>query len=235
MVQRTLTALFSLAVLILPASQLYADADGMTSVYSGSECTFQESRWNPDDQMLVITYAGIDDVVSHSRLGIGNAVPSSMGPTDAEYKLTVSCPLPALEADSKVAVAVIDGTVFDDVTCRVQSCVAGLGIGLYGVGSSACSDGSERSTNSRTQQAPYTQGDKYITQNVDWLVLDVALPGNQPEEGLELPEPGREDQHISSLLCTLPEQDDQSPTAPGLASQDRMYQGVSYIQLYRVE
>ena len=48
MVQRTLTALFSLAVLILPASQLYADSDMMTSVYSGLECQYEDDRW---DQM----------------------------------------------------------------------------------------------------------------------------------------------------------------------------------------
>ena len=240
MVQRTLTALFSLAILILPASQLYADSDGMTGVYSGLECQYMNSYANEGQAM-----AG-GDVVYDSRLGIGNLAPRSRDEDapamegDAgdmrQYRMSAVCPLPALDADDTVAVAVIDATVFDDVTCRVQSCVAGLGVGPHGVGNiMACATGSVRSTNARTLQPPYTQGEKYVTQNVDWLVLSVMLPGDQPEQGLELPEPGREDQHISSLMCTLPEQDDVSPTAPGLASQDRMDQGVSYIQLYRVE
>ena len=275
MLRRTLTALtpalFALPFLLTPASQVYADADGMTSVYSGLECRHLDARWgvvvpprptdqhtHPDgtvhehDEMptehleiehkgLLPTYAmegqGMagGDVLYHSRLGIGNTA-SAMNTPDGDYKLTVACPLPALQSADEVAVAVIDGTVFDDVTCRVQSCVAGLGRDQFGVGSAACAEGTARSTNSQRGVAPYTQREKYITQNVDWLTLHVVLPGYQPEEGLEVSEePQRKDQHVSTLLCTLPEQDDISPEAPGLANQDRMDQGVSYIQLYRVE
>ena len=75
MVQRALTALFSLAVLILPASQLYADSDMMTSVYSGLECKYENDRWDPETGMQVRTYAEMDNVVSHTRLGIGNTAP----------------------------------------------------------------------------------------------------------------------------------------------------------------
>ena len=240
MLRRTLIvltpALFALPLLLTPTSQVYADADMMGSVYSGLECKYLDS-YAVEGQMM----AG-GDVVYDSRLGIGNNAPASrpgangVSAEDAVYRMSVGCPLPALTETDTVAVAVIDATVFDDVTCRVQSCVAGLGVGQHGVGADmACTNGSIVSTNSRTGQPPYTQPEKYITQNVDWLVLSVELPGDQPEAGLELPEPGREDQHVSSLLCTLPEQDDMSPAAPGLADQDRMDQGISYIQLYRVE
>ena len=118
MVQRALTALFSLAVLILPASQLYADSDGMTSVYSGLECQYEDDRWdlgkpavaddpataNVDESMpaiparLIMTYAEMADVVSHTRLGIGNDAPrTDLAQTDGDHSMTVSCPLPSLE------------------------------------------------------------------------------------------------------------------------------------------
>ena len=113
MVQRTLTALFSLAVLILPASQLYADSDATSSVYSGLECQYQENRWSPTNKMEIPSYADMNDVVYHSRLGIGNTAPDTRMPA-GDYEMIVSCPLPSLMYGDEVVVAVIDGTV----SCR---------------------------------------------------------------------------------------------------------------------
>jgi hypothetical protein len=253
MVQRTLTALFSLAVLILPVSHLYADADDMTGVYSGLECHYEEARWMPpvqddpatdmDESMsarLVETYAGMDDVVRHSRLGIGNIAPRMAAlkeDGDGDHSLTVSCPLPSLDYGTVVIVGAIDGTVFDDVTCRIQSCVVGLGIGSGGEGN--CADSTPGSTHADGAgfgaSSPFTQGANYITQNISWLKLrapdmtaiDAGVRQGDPEEGL-----GRVYTH---LLCQIPERDDVSPTAPGLAGQMRDEMGTSYIQSYYVD
>jgi hypothetical protein len=251
MIQRTLTALFSLAVLILPASQLYADSDVMSSVYSGLECKYERDRWMPpvqddpatdmDESMsarLVMTYAMMDDVVYHSRLGIGNDAPRmDMDQTDGDHSLTLSCPLPSLDYGTVVIVGAIDGTVFDDVTCRIQSCVVGLGIGSGGEGN--CADSTPGSTHADGAgfgaSSPFTQGANYITQNISWLKLrapdmtaiDAGVRQGDPEEGL-----GRVYTH---LLCQIPERDDVSPTAPGLAGQMRDEMGTSYIQSYYVD
>jgi hypothetical protein len=236
MVQRTLTALFSLAVLILPASHLYADADMMTSVYSGLECKYLDSYATEGQEM-----AG-GDVVYHTRLGIGNNAPASqpgageVSAEDAEYLMSVACPLPSLEMDAEVRVAVIDGTVFDDVTCWIQSCRAGIGLGSNGQGGCTGSYMEGKSTNYK-RQAPYTQSGNYITQNVDWLNLMAPMP---PEIGTglgrEVPEAGL-GMHASSLICTLPERDDISPEAPAIRDGDSMpltEEGISYIQSYYV-
>ena len=265
MVQRTLTALFSLAVLILPASQLYADSDGMSSVYSGLECKYEGTRWdlgkpavaddpataNVDESMpaippgLVMTYAGMDDVVYHSRLGIGNTAPRmDMEQSDGDHSMTVSCPLPSLMDGDVVIVGAIDGTVFDDVTCRIQSCVVGLGIGAGGEGK--CDDGSIASTHANragfvddSNTSPVTQGANYITQNISWIKLKAPNMASINEGARnEVPESIRPDdlgRVYSHLLCTLPEQDDVSPRAPGLVGQTREEMGISYIQSHYVE
>jgi hypothetical protein len=275
MVQRTLTALFSLAVLILPASQLYADSDMMTSVYSGLECKYEDDRWdlgkpavaddpataNVDESMpaiparLIMTYAEMADVVSHTRLGIGNNAPrTDLAQTDGDHSMTVSCPLPSLGKDDMgnpdyvVIVGVIDGTVFDDVTCRVQSCVVGLGIGAGGEGN--CKDSTPASTHanragfvSTAQTSPVTQGANYITQNISWLRLEAPDVQNI-DRGARNEDPESDSGVVAKqslgavythLLCTLPEQDDVSPTAPGLYGQMRDEMGTSYIQSYYVD
>ena len=269
MIQRTLTALFSLAVLILPASQLYADSDAMSSVYSGLECKYENDRWdlgkpavaddpataNVDESIpaippgLVMTYAGMDDVVYHTRLGIGNTAPRmDMEQSDGDHSMTVSCPLPSLMDGDVAIVGTIDGTVFDDVTCRIQSCVVGLGIGAGGEGK--CDDGSIASTHANragfvddSKTSPVTQGANYITQNISWLRLkapdvqneDRGARNEDPEsDNPTAPGPGLGEVY-THLLCTLPEQDDVSPTAPGLAGQMRGEMGVSYIQSYYVD
>ena len=134
MVQRTLTALFSLAVLIFPASHLYADADGMTNVYSGLECQYLDSYAMEGQAM-----SG-GHVIYHDRLGIGNLAKRSHEEADPamddmrQFRMSVVCPLPALEMGAMVQVAVIDGTVFDNVRCRIQTCRAGIGLGGQGKG-----------------------------------------------------------------------------------------------------
>ena len=269
MIQRTLTALFSLAVLILPASQLYADSDGMSSVYSGLECKYEGTRWdlgkpavaddpataNVDESMpaippgLVMTYAGMDDVVYHSRLGIGNTAPRmDMEQSDGDHSMTVSCPLPSLMDDDVVIVGAIDGTVFDDVTCRIQSCVVGLGLGAGGEGK--CADSVLASTQfdqagfvNDDGTSPVTQGPNYITQNISWIKLkapDMTSINegarNEVPESISLDDLGLGLGRVySHLLCTLPEQDDVSPRAPGLAGQTREEMGISYIQSHYVE
>jgi hypothetical protein len=239
MVQRTLTALFSLAVLILPASHLYADADMMTSVYSGLECKYLDSYATEGQEM-----AG-GDVVYHSRLGIGNlaertrdeANPSMAGDEGdmRQYRMSVACPLPSLEYGDMVQVAVIDGTVYDDVTCWVQTCRAGIGLGSNGQG--GCMNGASSSTH-YVNQAPYTQHANYITQNVDWIaVMAKDGPGTGTEAGREMSE-GTQGKAYSHLLCTLPEQDDVSAEAPAIRDEDGMAlseEGISYIQSYYVE
>ena len=263
MVQRTLTALFSLAVLIFPASQLYADSDGMSGVYSGLECQYEDSRWMPpvpDDPAtedvdeskpprLVETYAGMDDVLRHSRLGIGNMAPrTDEAQTDGDHSMTVSCPLPSLMGDDVVIVGAIDGTVFDDVTCRIQSCVVGLGVGAGGEGN--CMDSPLSSTHydqagfvTDTGTSPVTQGANYITQNISWIRLkapDMTSIDRQARN--EVPESTDPDGSLgrvyTHLLCQIPEQDDVSAKAPALRDAEGMIlseEGVSYIQSYYVQ
>ena len=255
MVQRTLTALFSLAVLIFPASHLYADADMMSSVYSGLECKYEDSRWKPPvpaesmPPRLVMTYADMDDVVYHSRLGIGNTAPRmDLEQTDGDHSMTVSCPLPSLMAGDVVIVGAIDGTVFDDVTCRVQSCVVGLGIGAGGEGN--CMDSALASTHfdqagfvSDTNTSPVTQGNNYITQNISWIRLKApdmtSIDRNARNEVPESTDPdGSLGRVYTHLLCQLPERDDVSPTAPAIRNESGMAlseEGVSYIQSYYVQ
>ena len=233
MVQRTLTALFSLAVLILPASHLHADADMDASVYSGLECEYQENRWKPAEDAQIPSHAGMDDVIYHSRLGIGNSRNRlDEEGTDGNHNMVVSCPLPSLEHGGTVEVAIIDATVFDYVSCQVQSCVAGIGVGTTGEG--GCVDGPLGASN--VFPPAQTQGNKYITQNVDWLTL-TALPMIDPTlDGGARPGPYLGKGAVyTHLLCTLPERDDVSPQAPGLGSQMRAEQGISYIQSYYVD
>lgn len=235
MIQRTLIALFSLAVLVLFTPQLYADSDSMSSVYSGLECKYQDARWDPKSMMEVMTYAEMKDVVYHSRLGIGNTALASQGsdPEVERYDLTVSCPLPSMMPDDQVVVAIIDGTVHDDVACRVQSCVAGIGAGSAGEG--GCEDGFLKSSDHI--DPTYTQSGKYITQNVDWIMVPAPQTLMSVNKGSRrvpytMPDLG---EVYSHLICTIPEQDDVSPHAPGIATQMRAEQGISYIQSYYVE
>ena len=256
MLRRTLTALtpalFALPLLLTPTSQVYADADMATSVYSGLECKYLETRWEPDgdDGKLGRTVRGhamegqemhaMGDVVYHSRLGIGNDA-SRMDTPNGDYQMIVGCPLPSLGGDDKVAVAVIDGTVFDDVTCRIQSCVAGIGVGPSGEGE--CADGAMRSSHvANATPGHTTQPEKYITQNVDWLTLPAPMPPDHMTKGdRQQPQVGH-GAVWSHLLCTLPEQDDVSPEAPDLEDDEEPMdvgsnqgtQGISYIQSYYV-
>ena len=236
MIQRTLTALFSLAVLILPASHLYADADMDGSVYSGLECKYLMS-YAMEGQMMMGTSmddGDVDgDVVYNSRLGIGNRHPRvDEAVSDGNHSMKVTCPLPSLMEGDMVAVAVVDGTVFDDVTCWIETCRAGIGLGPNGQGS--CNGGymSGKSTN-YADQPPYTQPEKYITQNVDWLNLTAPMdPETGSGQGREMSE-GTQGMPYSNLLCTLPERDDVSPEAPNVDGDD-LPQGISYIQSYYV-
>ena len=227
-------------------------ADGMTSVYSGLECKYEDDRWDPDDGnasqdlrrdgRCSLPYSSWD---WEYRTTYDRCPKDS---TDGDYSMTVSCPLPSLYGEV-VIVGVIDGTVFDDVTCRVQSCVVGLGIGAGGEGN--CKDSTPASTHanragflqSSDTTSPVTQGANYITQNISWIRLEAPDVQNEdhgarnedPEsDNPTAPGPGLGEVY-THLLCTLPEQDDVSPTAPGLASQMRDQQGISYIQSYYVD
>ena len=240
MLRRTLAvltpALFALPLLLTPASQVYADADMDGSVYSGLECKYLDS-YADEGQMM----AG-GDVVYDSRLGIGNRR-SRMDTQDGVYNMSVACPLPSLKGDDPmtpeneadmVAVAVVDGTVHADVTCWIETCRAGIGLGPNGQGGCNGNYMSGKSTN-YTDQAPYTQPEKYITQNVDWLNLTAPMvPGTGSGEGREVPEAeGHLGKAYSHLRCTLPERDDESPEAPNVDGDD-LPQGISYIQSYYV-
>ena len=260
MLRRTLTALapvlFALPLLLTPTSQLYADGDSMSHTYAGSECKFVETIWDDMGQMPLRGYAmegqemAAGHVVYQSRLGIGNNA-SRMGTPNGDYNMFVSCPLPSVDMGDQVIVAVIDGTVFDDVTCRIQTCRTGIGIGAAGSG--ACTGGDSVSTSAAITPAGATantgvaQGANYITQNSDFLVLDAPLQPMAPSTpsasfGLRTTQtPNIADGAIASnLLCTLPEKDDESPTAPAIREQTPpnlplSEQGISYIQSYYVE
>ena len=257
MLRRTLAvltpALFALPLLLTPASQVHADADMDGSVYSGLECKYLDS-YAMEGQMM-----DGGDVVYHSRLGIGNNAPRSRdeatpmatdGTGDTrQYRMKVGCPLPSFEEmeGGTVIVGVVDGTVFDDVTCYVKSCVVGLGI-LSG-GEGGCI-GEDKMVSTRANlggfypgnPSPYTQGDNYITQNISWLKIEVGSLGN--EDGGARNEVAEADGTLgkaySHLICTLPERDDQSVAAPVLRGDDGMplageEQGISYIQTYYVK
>ena len=252
MLRRTLSvltpALFALPLLLTPASQVYADADGMTSVYSGLECKYLETRWDadPDSPTYQTTLRGHategqemagGDVVYHTRLGIGNGR-SEMDTPGRKYQMIVGCPLPSLMYGDEVAVAIIDGTVHDDVSCRIQSCVAGIGVGPSGEG--ACEDGDMRSSHvANATPGHTTQPAKYITQNVDWLTLPAPMAPDHMSKGDRHEPQVDHGKAWSHLLCTLPEQDDVSPEAPDLEGDEEMNtnqgtQGISYIQSYYV-
>ena len=59
-----------------------------------------------------------------------------------------------------------------------------------------------------------------------------VVPGMRNQNSVE---PSSLGEVYTHLLCTLPEQDDVSPTAPGLYGQMRDEQGISYIQSYYVD
>lgn len=271
MIRRILTvltpALFALPLLLAPTSQVYADADGITSVYSGLECKYLMSYATEGQREMNGVGMGLSmmggDVFYHPRLGIGNAAERSREEDDPrnpdpsprpgidpppgdtkQYRMTVACPLPSLMDGAEVAIAAIDGTVFDDVTCRVQSCVAGIGVGEGGEG--GCIDGPPSSTHpagslqTQEEPLPYSQPEKYITQNVDWFVVEAPMApdhvskGNRREPFAD-PDLG---EVYSHLLCTLPERDDVSPEAPGIypsmPNREHDKNGISYIQSYYV-
>ncbi len=157
------------------------------------------------------------DVVYHTRLGIGSRMMMrdiTMPELDTMF---VACPLPSLDNGDKVNVAVVDATQHGRVTCHVQTCRAGIGLGEVGEG--ACMDGYAQSTAPLPLpdgQIPYTQHDNYITQNVDWLEISAMKPDSQRMEGREIPEAeGMKGMYNSHLLCVLPARDT-DPEAPGL-------------------
>ena len=224
MIQRTLTALFSLAVLIFPVSHLYADADSMNSVYSGLECKYLDS-YAMEGQMM----AG-GDVVYHDRLGIGNNAERTRDEPDdppqdtRQYKMSVACPLPPLEGGTKVAVATIDATVYDSVACQIQSCVAGIkGMDGEGEGAEGECNNSPWSRQTKNEDATDPHPSRlasYITQNVDWITISAMEPpdaeSNDDRHEVYVPPLAGEDygKHWSHLICVLPERDDVSQAPP---------------------
>jgi hypothetical protein len=188
MVQRTLTALFSLAVLILPASQLYAD----DNVYSGVECKYIDS-FADEGQMMV---GG--DVSYHPVYGMGNLAPDDRGgtPLASDYAMGVICPLPPLDIErDMVVVSVIDSTRNDDVACEIKACTPGIGGGETGTsgGLGQCESGGLKSTrysnNGTDGYANTASGPDYIlpipgTPATPTMAAVPGIPSPNPGAGL---------------------------------------------------
>jgi hypothetical protein len=169
------------------------------------------------------------------------AIPATPPPGDTrQYRMKVGCPLPSLENGGTVIVGVIDGTVFDRIECQARSCVVGLG--LLSGGEGGCVESNLAMTIADgggfypASSSPYTQKEHYITQNISWLKLEVPPldPIDKGARNEKAEAGGRLGEVYSNLHCKLPEQDDLSPTAPGLAEQMRAEMGISYIQSYYV-
>ena len=184
MLRRTLTvltpALFALPLLLTPTSQLHADDNR----YSGSECEYRETRWNAATAAEEMSYAhpGITatggDVVYHPALGIGNDAPSDRTPA-GNYLMFVRCPLPPLMTGQQVVVAIIDNTPEDDVSCRIQSCAPGIGIGTAGEYTN-CNQSPDVGSNSANASDGYTQDKEHITLNVDFLTIEAPAAPMSP-------------------------------------------------------
>lgn len=233
MFKRTATALFSLAMFTLFASHLQA-ADDM--VFSGQECEYQEARYsrpwtepNSPHREYMNPSTEKDDILYHGRFGISHV---------SDMRMYVRCPLPNLTSSDQVTVAVIDGTAKDDVTCRIQVCIPGIGVGPHGQDADSCSEGYYANTRSNDPgNDGYTQDELHVTQNVDLLhfkekagsLMDgvPATPSySTTAGGRRIAQSGMNTPGVYTLECTLPVQDMDRMTSPT--------QGMSYIQSYYV-
>ncbi len=133
------TALFSFAVLALSASQLRADADGMNSIYSATECTVDAVSTagfggNPASALYRTSYSLPP---APNLKGITNTMTStSATAAGVDGSIIVNCPLPFLDLTGmypdSVVVTIVDGTAQDNVSCRLRACDGGVGVGFAG-------------------------------------------------------------------------------------------------------
>ena len=263
MLRRTLAvltpALFALPLLLTPTSQLYADADGMASVYSAMECIVDEDHPTPSNgQALYRTNYG-PGRYQDSQSPPADPVPNLKGITNIEpstghasNRVIVNCPLPRLDKDDMVVVTIVDGTAQDDVVCRLRACDGGVGIGSAGT-TGGCEESRWLASNSSNGNDGYTpvvppaKPYNYVSTDLDFLTFNyptaigtnsisafVAAVGmlgtSQPKSNLTHPELNPVD---FSLVCVIPAQDTNQVTAgPGRAGINTY--GYSYIQSYEV-
>lgn len=244
MVQRILTtALFSFAVFALSASHIWADADGMYSNYSATECKVdvRESGADPAEAQYNTRYY---DGAAPNLKGITNTN-TNVG---SENRIKVNCPLPKLDPmEDSVVVTVIDGTAQDAVACRLIACDGGVGRGDAGT-TGACAISQWRSTSSSNSADGYTPivspGSElnYVSGDLDFITFNYMteidtnsltsfaemvadLGGSGPAAALSHPGLNPVD---FSLECAIPSQDVEQMMA-GINTH-----GYSYIQSYAV-
>ncbi len=244
MIQRTLTALFSLAVLILPASQLWADADGMYSNYSATECKV-------DVQESDAATTAIANARYNTRYKPTGEAPNLKGITNEGQsdRIRVNCPLPKLDPmEDRVVVTVVDGTAKSVVACRLIACDGGVGVGGAGT-TGECAISQWRSTSSSNSADGYTPivapggEDNYVSVDLDFITFNhmTAIGNNRPAQMFvdmvadlggsgplsDLTHPGLNPVDFS-LECSIPPQDVEQMMA------DLNTHGYSYIQSYAV-
>ncbi len=249
MIRRTLTALtpalFALPFLLTPASQVYADADGMSSIYSATECKVDADN---DEGRT-------GDARYRTNYNPGGPVPNLKGITNMSDSgdVVVNCPLPHLDPGGDgdldpVTVTIVDGTAKDNVSCSLRACDGGVGTGRAGT-TGRCTQSLWRSSNSDNYADGYTAivgADKrnHVSDDVDFITFnyqtelatndtskenspfsaDLAMMG-MPGDDSALVHPDLNPVDFS-LVCVIPEQDvDQV----GINTH-----GYSYIQSYAV-
>ena len=240
MVQRILTAaLFSFAVFALSPSHLWADADGMYSHYSATECKVdvRESTADPADAMYNTRYYDGD---TPNLKGITN--------TGQSGRIKVNCPLPKFDPmEDSVVVTVVDGTAEDAVACRLIACDGGVGEGDAGT-TGGCAISQWRSTSASNSADGYTpivdpgKPENYVSGDLDFITFNYPTEiGTNPLSSFAgeldrlgnpaalsaLSHPGLNPIDFS-LECSIPSQD-----ADQMKAGINTY-GYSYIQSYAV-
>ena len=252
MVQRILaTALFSFAVLALSASQLRADADGMNSVYSATECKVDVEA-TPDGVAQYNTMYNRGGIMPPNLKGITNTSP--------DHKLKVNCPLPVLDLEmdpmgmdpmdmDSVVVTIVDGTTQGSVACRLVACTGGVGTGGAGT-TGSCAVSQWRSSSASNAADGYTpivppgSWGNHVSHDINFLTFnyhtglgkindiskfaaDVAMMKEGLGASSNLSHPGLNLIDFS-LECSIPAQDVNQEMI-GISTY-----GYSYIQSYAV-
>lgn len=247
MLRRTLTvltpALFALPLLLTPASQVYADADGMNSVYSATECKVDaNAQWTGDAHYLT----SYSSPPAPNLKGITNMARSD--DSLSRDAVVVNCPLPVLDPTmDSVVVTIVDGTAQDNVACRLRACDGGVGVGDAGT-TGSCVDSIWRVSTSANSADGYTpvvepgHDSNHVSGDLDFITFNytteigtnsisafadgVAMLGMAgPSSNLSHPGLNLVD---FSLECVIPAQD-VNQEAAGINTH-----GYSYIQSYAV-